>query len=976
MKNSTIIWLVLALPFSGAQNSIYAQKMQEHDPYAHDSERYAAGRPYEGFVHTLNGSVDTAWVRYFSGGWEDRNDWPTVMAVDGAGNVYVAGYTHGTRSSSDYLTVKYDSTGSVLWATRYRGPVGGEDEISDMVIDLSGNVYVTGFSYGRGTGRDYLTVKYNPDGVEQWVARYNGLQNYSDVARAIGVDTAGNVYVTGRSADGGRYIYATIKYNPDGVEQWVAKYNKTEFHNAGATALTVDAAGNVYVTGDHGSSRDDQGYVTIKYNTYGVKLWDVRYGGPDVGDEDPSAIALDPRGNVYVTGTSIVWYTGEREYATVKYNPNGVPQWVRRYNNPGDGWNEAYALAIDLSGNVYVTGSSGTIKYNTGGTQQWMADEPAFGIVVDTLSNVYVINDSSAIKYDSNGVEQWHAIPAGVDVNALVLDGAGNVYITGRGSGIYVTVKYSPDGVEQEVYAYLSPEVPAASSGSALASITDAAGNTYITGEGGTVKYNTNGVELWAMEYDQSTPEWWSIERPSSIAVSASGNVYVTGGSGWLYEYGRRLWLISESIKTVKYSPDGVEQWVAIYNGPAENLDWASSITVDASENVYVTGTSGFSGTPYDYVTIKYDTEGFEQWIAIYDGPSHGSDEVKDLVLDVFGNVYVTGWSDGDFATVKYDSEGFEQWVARSDGLEPCDNWAPWDVCDKTSAVTVDASGNVYVAGATYSDDTELDFTTIKYNVDGVEQWVARYNGSGNAFDYPAAITVDASDNIYITGMSELDTIQDYATVKYNPEGVEQWVAIYNGPGDLSDQSEAITVDHSGSVYVTGSSDGSGYATVKYNSEGVEQWTAIYGGEEGFYYDCDPISIALDGIENVYISGTCGSGSYYGGWTNYTTIKYIQVPVSVADEHEVIPLDYSLSQNYPNPFNPMTTIGYSLEKREEVELVVYNLLGKEIVRLVARQQPAGYHQVIWVPANVPSGIYLFRLTAGDFVQTKKMILLK
>ena len=99
-------------------------------------------------------------------------------------------------------------------------------------------------------------------------------------------------------------------------------------------------------------------------------------------------------------------------------------------------------------------------------------------------------------------------------------------------------------------------------------------------------------------------------------------------------------------------------------------------------------------------------------------------------------------------------------------------------------------------------------------------------------------------------------------------------------------------------------------------------------------------------------------------------------PVAVEDELKSLPNEYFLSQNYPNPFNPVTTLSYSLPVSGEVRLIVYNLGGEEVIRLVDDFQQAGEYNSVWNASNVSSGIYFYRLQAGKFTETKKMVLLK
>jgi len=406
--------------------------------------------------------VSELWVaRYDESGNEDAR----AIAIDSQGNVYVTGFSGG-----DYATVKYDANGNQLWVARYNGSANSQDKAEALAVDSQGNVYVTGASYGDGTNMDYATVKYDANGNQLWVARYNGASNGEDVATALTVDSQGNVYVTGVSKGAGAddIDYATVKYDTNGNQLWVARYDGFVNARDAARALAVDSQGNVYVTGFSGGD-----YATVKYDTNGNQLWVARYDGAENGTDQARALAVDSQGNVYVTGASYGGGTN-KDYATVKYDANGNQLWVARYNGSANSQDEAEALAVDSQGNVYVTGASygdgtnmdyATVKYDANGNQLWVArynepsdaDDFATALAVDSQGSVYVTgfsgdpSDYATVKYDANGNQLWVAryngASNGEDVaTALTVDSQGNVYVTGFSASSetfdYATVKY------------------------------------------------------------------------------------------------------------------------------------------------------------------------------------------------------------------------------------------------------------------------------------------------------------------------------------------------------------------------------------------------------------------------------------------------------------------------------------------------------------------------------------------------------
>ena len=115
----------------------------------------------------------------------------------------------------------------------------------------------------------------------------------------------------------------------------------------------------------------------------------------------------------------------------------------------------------------------------------------------------------------------------------------------------------------------------------------------------------------------------------------------------------------------------------------------------------------------------------------------------------------------------------------------------------------------------------------------------------------------------------------------------------------------------------------------------------------------------------------------FGWFIDDVNIYPRKLATSIADHQESnTPKQYELYANYPNPFNPMTTIRYTLPKSSTVSLTIFNLIGQEILALVDDTRPAGEYEVQWNASNLPSGLYVCKMQAGEFVATKKLVLLK
>jgi hypothetical protein len=167
------------------------------------------------------------------------------------------------------------------------------------------------------------------------------------------------VIVTGVSIGDGNYFdYATIKYSSAGTPLWTNRYNGPGNGSDGAYAVAVDGSNNVIVTGWSDGSGSYYDYTTIKYSSDSVPLWTNRYNGPGNGYDLAYAVAVDDSNNVIVTGNSYRSESYWWDYATIKYSSDGVPLWTNFYNGPGNADDQAVAMAVDHRGNVIVTGYS------------------------------------------------------------------------------------------------------------------------------------------------------------------------------------------------------------------------------------------------------------------------------------------------------------------------------------------------------------------------------------------------------------------------------------------------------------------------------------------------------------------------------------------------------------------------------------------------------------------------------------------
>ena len=430
-----------------------------------------------------NSQPNTEWVQRYNSA-SNFSDYVNDMFVDGQGNIYITGYSNG-----DILTLKYNTSGELKWVKTYDGPFHGSDEAIAIALDKQNNVYVLGNSKNLYGKLVYAIIKYSNNGEQMWVREYINSDSIGAYPYALVVDDSGNVYITGScSTISFGSDFGTVKYNTNGIFQWVRFFGGTENISDGPSSITTDNNGNIYVTGIVYDTANVRPLTTIKYDSLGNLKWVAKYIGENNGIGRGVKVSIDRIGNVFVAGEGRAGTYAKYEFVLLKYDTDGNENWARRYRCSSASNGNAYLkdMAIDDSNNVYICGVNDsnqngwdftTLKYNNTGDWLWIkrykktfnSSDEARSIAVDKFCNIYITGRTNnntpwyqycTVKYSSIGEFKWSMFynnnsPFNFNHEAVKLkvDSTGNVYVTGNsegnGTGMDIaTIKYSnPSGI-------------------------------------------------------------------------------------------------------------------------------------------------------------------------------------------------------------------------------------------------------------------------------------------------------------------------------------------------------------------------------------------------------------------------------------------------------------------------------------------------------------------------------------------------
>lgn len=416
-----------------------------------------------------------------------------------------------------------------------------------------------------------------------WVRTHDGAGHGDDQVCAVLTDGARNVIVVGTVlGTGSAYDIVVLKYSPAGDSIWAQTIAGSGTSKEIAVAAAIDARGAVYLTGTTGSY-PDYNILTVKLNPDGSEAWRASYQGPAGNTDSPTALALDDSGNVYVTGYEKNAANVE-DYVTIKYDASGGQVWRQNYD--GGAADVSRAIALGADGAVYVVGSS-----LQGGN----------------------IDDILTVKYSANGTQEWANFYGSDSTPEL------GVGVTADNSGVYVVAQ----GTTRPLPAPYKMIV---------------------------LKYAPNGSQLWTKSYTGANR---GVE-PVGVVVNSSG-LYVTGTV---------TQPSNTDIYTVAYhTGTGDTLWLRVFNDPANRNDVGAGLLVDGQGRVHIVGSAQNAAGNSDYCRLRYSPTGTLQGAGFYNSTYNNDDKGLGIAIDAHQEVVITGLTYGgspimtyDITTVKYDS--------------------------------------------------------------------------------------------------------------------------------------------------------------------------------------------------------------------------------------------------------------------------------------------------------------------------------
>lgn len=719
--------------------------------------------------------------------------WATQLVLDSHGQVIVAA-TILTNDQSDFFTLKFDGNGVLLWSASYDGE---RNEVEPIVaVDATDNVHIAGRTFDPRTGlSDIVVIKYNSDGQQLWLTRYDGPSRRNEYPVAIRIDAAGNVYAGGYADTDPALGYSlqleALKFSPNGQLLWAANYSRAPAEYLQATDVALDGSGNLLLAGhaySHALTSGDA--VLVKFSPAGERLWAARYNGPRNGSELGRALAMDSAGNAYLTGDSQDGPDPNNptatSYFTQKFDPSGNRVWnitrsgeVWAYNYPVD-------IGLDASGGVYIAGRTNNTRLAIKYVQTTAPGLPS--ILSAPTNQIVRPRTMAAFSVTATGNAplsyQWR-------YNGRVISGATNATLTLNNVQFAQRGSYSVD-VSNSVGTIATAEAELVVLEPPTISRPPAS-QTVFAGTEATFTLSVDGLAPF-------TYQWQHNNSPLSAATNAALvllNVQPANAGGYSVVVGNAAGSVTSQVAVLTVSTQVMRSWAIRYDGTPQGTELNPLLALDGAGLPVVTTTSLGVGTDFDFATFKHDLSGVRLWTSRFDSVSSHADYAAALFTDTGGNVYVAGHSLGidqpALIVVKYDPDGELLWSMATNH-----QWRTEAPC----VITADGAGNAYVAAG----DGFQQVVTFKFDPAGQLVWATNFTDA--EYDKrPRAIAVDPAGNVCLGIRQDYYCCTDFLLVKYAPDGRELWRAAYDGrenEADVADTLFGMGLDAAGNIYLAG----------------------------------------------------------------------------------------------------------------------------------------------------------------------------
>lgn len=476
------------------------------------------------------------------------------------------------------------------------------------------------------------------------------------------------------------------------------------------------------------------------------------------------------------------------------------------------------------------------------------------------------------------------------------------------------------------------------------------------------------------------------------VAVQADGKIVVTGES----QVGATD--SNYDVALVRYSADGSLDNSFGSSGmvtTAISSDWdlSGSVALQSDGKIVVAGQT-LNGPNFDFVTVRYNTDGNLDngfgtggIVKTPVGPSLDAEWFCALQPDekilVVGPVH--NGSDYDFGIVRHNPDGSLDNTFGSGGKVITSvnsgNDFSW-------SCAVQSDGKIVVAGRSLGASSD-DFALVRYLTNGSLDASFGTSGKvttpvGPGSDRGRFVAIQADDKIVLGGTSTIGSTDDFALVRYNSDGSVDNSFGNNGivttaVGTGEDILWAVAIQHDGKILAAGygisAVSGYDFAVVRYNQDGSLDSSFGNNGigltPVGTSSDFG-IGLALQPDEKIVLAGASVTAAGY----DFSIVRYNNSPPTSISPPAQVTQEFTLFDSYPNPFNSTTRIRFRIPGSEFVSLMVYDLLGHNVAELVNENLGPGNHERTFEAKGLASGIYLYRLQAGPFHRTKKLVLIK